>query len=381
MKKPIYLDYAAATPLDSRVETAMKPYFAEKFYNPSALYQASREVKKALSDSRSIVAKLLSVREAELVFTAGGTEANNLAIRGVMEQFPGKKLLISSIEHESVRAVAANYKTSEIKVNTHGQLDLVDLSSKINDDVVLLSIIYASNEIGTIQKLSDIGKLVEEVNKGRKKREVGTPLLFHTDATQAAQFLNISPKRLGVDLLTLNGGKIYGPKQSGVLYVKSGVILEPIIYGGGQEKNLRSGTENIAGCVGFAVALSIARELALSESDRLEKLRNELQEEIENIRPDVIIHGHPKLRLPNHLSFAFPGVDNERLMIELDELGYMVATGSACSAMHSEASHVLLSIGVSKDVAQSTIRVTLGRETSSNDVSSFVSSLSSLVSK
>lgn len=381
MKKSVYLDYAAATPIEPRVLTAMQPYFSERFYNPSALYQASRDTKKALNEARSSVASLLSVRETEIIFTAGGTEANNLAIRGVMEQFPGKKLLISSIEHESVRSVADKYDHCEIKVNKYGQVDLADFATKLNEETVLVSVIYASNEVGTIQNLSKIGELVSEAVKDRKKRGIEIPIYLHSDATQAAQFLNISPKRLGVDLMTLNGGKIYGPKQSGALYVKSGIKLEPIIYGGGQEKNLRSGTENIAGCIGFSVALKLARELAPKEALRLEKLSSELRTGIEKLRPDVIFHGHPKLRLPNLTSFALPGVDNERLMMELDELGFMVATGSACSAKNGEASHALLAMGLNKEVAQSTIRVTLGRGTTQADIKAFVSALSNLVGK
>lgn len=379
MKKPVYLDYAAATPLDSRVIKAMQPFFSEQFFNPSALYLASKDTRKALSEARSRVAVLLQSRETEIIFTAGGTEANNLAIRGVMEQFSGKKLLISSIEHESVRSVAGKYDYREIKVNKYGQLGIEDLSANINDEVVLVSVIYASNEVGTIQNLILVSELIREALKDRKKRGNETPLYLHSDATQAAQYLNISPKQLGLDLMTLNGGKIYGPKQSGALYVKSGIKLEPIIYGGGQEKNLRSGTENIAGCIGFSTALQIARDLAPKESTRLKKLSDELRVGIEKLYPEAIFHGHPKLRLPNHTSFALPGVDNERLMMELDELGFMVATGSACSAKNVEASHVLLAMSIDKAVAQSTIRLTLGRATTSTDIKAFIGGLKSLI--
>jgi cysteine desulfurase len=357
----------------------MRPYFSDQFYNPSALYMASRSVKKALDEARSKVAKLLAVRPGEITFTAGGTEANNLSIRGVMDLYPKKKLLISAIEHESIRAAAEQYSFSEIKVNKYGQVIIEDLISKIDDDVVLVSIIFASNEIGTIQDLGAITEVLVTVKNERRKRGIETPLYFHTDATQAAVYQDLSPKRLGVDLMTVNGGKIYGPKQSGVLYVCSGISLKPIVYGGGQEKNLRSGTENIASCIGFAEAFNITQRTARSESERLTKLRDELQEELEKLPCGIIFHGHPKKRLPNHLSFAVPGKDNERLMMELDERGFMVATGSACSASKVETSHVLLAVGVSNELAQSTLRVTLGRQTTHADIISFVKTLTEIL--
>ncbi len=381
MKKSVFLDYAAATPLEPRVLEAMRPYFTEKFFNPSALYLDARGVKKDLNEARSLVSNLIAVRPTEIIFTAGGSEANNLAIRGIMESFPGKKLLISAVEHESVRAASELYKVKEIKVDAYGRLDLKDLSRKIDDDTVLVSVIYASNEVGTIQDLSAITNLVKSVKADRKKRGMDAPIFLHTDATQATLFLNVSPKALGVDLMTLNGGKIYGPKQSGALFVRSGISLAPIIYGGGQEKNLRSGTENIPSIVGFSVALEIAVASAKVESKRLSEIRDKLRVQIEERIDGVIFHGHPNKRLPNHLSFALPGYDNERLMMELDELGFMVATGSACSASSFEASHVLTSMGVSSETARSTLRVTLGRQTTEKDIQTFLKALASLCVK
>lgn len=381
MKKSVYLDYAAATPIDKKVLSAMQPYLSEQFFNPSALYLAGRGVRKAINDAREKIARELAVRTSEIIFTAGGSEANNLAIRGVMDQFPGKKMLISGIEHESVRALAEIYETKVIKVDSHGLIVEEDLKKQLDDDTVLVSIIYSSNEVGTIQDLKEIARIIYEEKLSRKKRGVKTPLYFHTDATQAVSFLNISPKFLGVDLMTINGGKIYGPKQSGALFVRSGTILKPLIYGGGQEKNMRSGTENVPGIIGLSVALEAARGLAKSEGTRLEKLRKELRVELEKLPVEIVFHGHPEKRLPNHLSFAVVGFDNERLMMELDELGFMVAMGSACSASNAEVSHVLLSIGVSKEVAQSTLRVTLGRQTTIKDIRAFTQALASLVSK
>lgn len=381
MKKSVYLDYAAATPVDSRVLAAMQPYFSKQFFNPSALYTSSRKIKKNLNDARDLMARELAVRGAEIIFTAGGTEANNLALRGIMEQFSGKKLLISAIEHESVREPAKLYNTQEVKVDANGLLDMNDLIKKLDDDTVLVSIIYASNEVGTIQDLKNVTEIINDAILDRNKREIKTPLYFHTDATQAVSFLNISPKFLGVDLMTINGGKIYGPKQSGALFVRSGISLQPIIYGGGQEKNLRSGTENVPAFMGFTEALKISRKLAKSESERLKKLQKELRMKLEKLNPEIIFHGHAEKRLPNHLSFAVVGYDNERLMMELDELGFMVATGSACSASKAEVSHVLAAMGVKTEIAGSTLRVTLGRETTSSDIKSFVEALASCLNR
>lgn len=381
MNKSIYLDYAAATPLDPRVFKVMQPYFTEHFYNPSALYLASRSVKAALNEARTQVAKLLTARPAEIIFTAGGTEANNICIRGVMEQYPGKRVLISTIEHESVRETAGEYACGEIGVDKNGLLDSVDLVSQLDDDVVLISVILASNEIGTIQDLRSISEIIANTKKDRRTRGVKTPLYFHTDATQAAAYLNLSPKIYGVDFMTINGGKIYGPKQSGILYVCSGSTLKPIITGGGQEKNLRSGTENVAACIGFAMALNIAQKSTKSESERLTNLRDWLRMELEKLSKGIVFHGHKVKRLPNHLSFAIPGKDNERLVMELDELGFMVATGSACSAAKTEASHALQAMGVNKELAQSTLRLTLGRQTTKAEINSFIKTLTSLLAK
>lgn len=379
MNKPVYFDYAAATPIDKRVLMAMRPYFSERFYNPSALYLSSRSVKKDLNDARAQVAKLLTARPGEIIFTAGGTEASNLSIRGVMERYPNKKLLVSAIEHESIRATAQLYDYSEIKVDKYGLVDIKDLTSKIDNDVVLVSIIFASNEIGTIQDLSTVTELLGKIKTKRQKQGIKTPLYFHTDATQAAGYLNLSPKRLNIDLMTINGGKIYGPKQSGVLYVRSGIELEPIIYGGGQEKNLRSGTENVAACIGFSEALNITQKIAKSESRRLAILRDDLKSKLEKLPHDIVFHGHPSKRLPNHLSFAIPGKDNERFMMELDELGFMVATGSACSASKTEASHALSAMAISEELARSTLRVTFGRQTKKTDIDLFVKALTGLL--
>lgn len=375
-----YFDYAAATPVCKEALIAMQPYFSSKFYNPSAMYLASREVKDDIEEARSKVAQLLGCRPGELIFTAGGTEANNIAVHGIMARFPGKKLLVSAVEHEAILEPAKVYGATTVSVNEKAEINLVDLKSKIDDSTVLVSIMYANNEVGTIQPISEIAETIKSINQDRKKRGVELPLYFHTDACQAASHLDLHVSRLGVDLMTINGGKIYGPKQSGALYVKAGIILDAFIAGGGQERGVRSGTENTAGIIGLASALGVARSKSMPEKKRLEKLQTECIKNLQIAIPDVIFFGHLKKRLPHNVSFAVPGIDNERLMMLLDEKGFQVATGSACQAASTEPSHVLRAMGISDDLANSSIRLSFGRETKIDDINDLISALKSAVS-
>jgi cysteine desulfurase len=237
----------------------------------------------------------------------------------------------------------------------------------------------ASNEIGTLLDIKAVINAIDAVRKDRQKRQIGTPLYLHSDATQAGLYSRLYPKRLGFDLMSINGGKIYGPKQSGMAFVRAGIVLEPVLYGGGQERSLRSGTENVASCVGFAEALLLGQTKAEAESKRLTTLREKLRKELEKLSQDFIFHGHPAKRLPNHLSFAIPGWDGERLAMELDALGIMVGIGSACSASKSDVSKVLKAIGVNNELAQATIRVTLGRGTTNTDINTFVKVLAKIL--
>jgi cysteine desulfurase len=226
MPKLIYMDHAAATPLVPEVLKAMQPYFAEAFYNPSATYNSARQVRKALEDARATTAHYLGAKSSEIIFTAGATEANNMAIHGIMSLLPGSNIVVSSIEHESVLAPAGKYDCRLVKVSSDGRIDLDDLASKIDENTALVSIMYANNEIGTVQPLREVAKIIEHKRKLRPAK----PLYFHTDAAQAANYLDLHTSRLGVDLMSINGGKIYGPKQSGVLYVKAGIVLEPLYW-------------------------------------------------------------------------------------------------------------------------------------------------------
>ncbi len=375
----IYLDHAAATPVDSAVLAAMQPYFQARFYNPSASYTAGQSVRQALTEARSVVAFWLGAKPSEVIFTAGGSEANNLAIHGVMRQYPQAKLLISSIEHESVTAPAKRHDYGVIRVHSDGRLNLDNLQKQLDDETVLVSVMYANNEIGTIQPIRQISRCLDAIKQDRRKRRVALPLYFHVDACQAANYLDLHVARLGVDLMSLNGGKIYGPKQSGALYVKKGLRLQPLIDGGGQELGLRSGTENVAGCVGFATALDQTQTIRRDESHRLQVLQKIFISQLVGQLPKVTINGSLKYRLPNNIHFTLPGTDNQRVMIHLDQAGIEAAAGSACSAARQEPSSVLAAIGQNPAAADSSLRLTIGRTTTTKMLEKTVSVLKAII--
>jgi cysteine desulfurase len=362
--KRIYLDYAAATPMRPEVLAAMRPFFLENFYNPSATYLAGRAARLALGEQRAKVARVLGARPAEIVFTAGATEANNLAIQGVSRQWPDGEALVSAIEHDSVLAPAGLFKSKKVPVDQHGRIILNKLSNLITDKTVLISVMLVNNEIGTVQSVHEVVGLVKEELSRRREKSVKRPLYVHTDAAQAANYLDLHVSRLGVDLMSLNGGKIYGPKQSGCLYVKAGVSLRPLIWGGGQEFGLRSGTENLSAAAGFAAALELAAAKRSDESRRLTKLREDFEAALLAKIPDASLNGSAKYRAPHLVSLTIEGADNERLMFELDERGIECAVGSACSAGSDELSHVLKAIGLSDGQARATLRFSLGEGTS-----------------
>ncbi len=385
----IYLDHAAGTALDPDVFKAMEPYFTNKFYNPSANYGPALEVHRDIQASRAKVARCLGAKSSEIIFTAGGSEANNLAIHGIMRQYPEGNIVISSIEHESVLEAARHYDFREVGVKPDGTVKLDELKKLIDDKTVLVSVMYANNEIGTIQPIKQIGQVVETIRANRLLLKSSTlsssvyclPLYFHIDACQAANYLDLHFSRLGIDLMTLNGGKIYGPKQSGALFVKSRVKLLPIVDGGGQERGLRSGTENVAGIIGFSEALDKAQTMRHSEVARLKLLQNLFIKKLNEKFLDSIINGSLKNRLPNNVHITFPGQDNERILILLDKAGILAAAGSACSASDDEPSHVLKAIGQSDNQARASIRFTLGRSTSSNQIEAAIKALVSIISK
>ncbi len=379
MTQKIYLDYAAATPVDPLVFKEMEPFYSVYFYNPSADYASARSVKVKINEARKKIAYWLGSQANEIVFTAGGTEANNLAIHGIMKQYPKSNMLISSIEHESIINSAKQYKYGEVKVKGDGRVDLESLKKQINDDTVLISIMYANNEIGTIEPMVKIADIIAKVKADRVQRSIDLPLIFHSDACQAVNFLDLHVHRLGVDLLTLNGGKIYGPKQSGALYISRNVKLSPIIYGGGQENNLRSGTENVPADIGLSVALDIAQLNRDEQIKQQQNLRDYFIAKLIKEIPDCVINGSLDYRLANNIHATFKGQDNEYLLIALDQAGVMAAAGSACSASKDESSHVLLALGLSDDDARSSLRFSIGKYTTSAEIDHTVALLARLI--
>lgn len=377
-----YFDYAAATPLDRGAYDAMQPYWMERFHNPSALYVASRSVRHELEEARAIIAQELGARPSEIALTAGGSEANNLAIHGVMRHFFDKHLVVSAVEHDSVLLAARRYDHSLAPVTPKGIVDVTALMRAVNDNTVLVSVMYANNEVGAIQPIRDIAAFVADVRRDRAARRIKTPLFVHTDACQAGNYLDMHTHRLGVDLLSINGGKVYGPKQSGALYVRAGVRLQPLVDGGGQEWGLRSGTENVALAVGFATAWRTARHMAHAESHRLTAARDFTIAQLLRQVPGLIINGPTgSKRIANNIHITIPGYDNERLLMELDERGFQIATGSACSASSDEPSHVLKAMGLSDEHARQSIRITCGRMTSGDALASLVDTITNVVAK
>ncbi|MGH7158242.1 MAG: cysteine desulfurase family protein [Candidatus Saccharimonadales bacterium] len=373
--KQIYLDYAAATPLDTAVLDAMQPYFSRVFFNPSATYLPAVSVRKALEEARGKVAHWLGARPTEIIFTSGGTEANNLAIHGVMQQFPDGNVVVSAVEHESVLAPACHYRCREAAVKPDGIVDVFGLVKLIDNNTVLVSVMYANNEVGTIQPIRQISLELEKIRAARQKAGSSRPLYLHTDAAQAANYLDLHTARLGVDLMTINGGKIYGPKGSGVLFVSRHVRLAPQLLGGGQESGQRSGTENVPGCIGLAAALDVAQTMRHEEARRLQKLQKLFLGLVEQKIPQAAINGSRKHRLPNNIHVTILGADNERLLVELEERGILAAAGSACSASSEEPSHVLRAMGISDQDAQASLRFTMGRQTTEDHIRYAIASL------
>lgn len=370
-----YFDYSASTPLDVRVKKAMEPYFTDYFYNPSSGYSKAREVAVDLKNARAQIASLLGSKPSEIIFTAGATEANNMAIYGVMEKFSQANIVVSAIEHESVLKPAQNYRIKLCPVAKSGIIDLKELEALIDEKTVLVSVMLANNEIGTIQPVKKVAELINQVRQKRIKTGNKLPIYLHSDMAQAGNYLDLHISRLGVDLMSLNGGKIYGPKQSGILFVKTGLVLKPLILGGGQERNLRSGTENIPAIIGFAMALKIANEMREHEVKRLSELQKLFINLLKKHVPNHQINGSLKNRLPNNVHVTFFDQDNERLMILLDELGFCTAVGSACSASSEEPSHVLAALRMSKNDIQMSLRFSMGRLTTTGGVTKLVDAI------
>ncbi|MDB5168511.1 MAG: cysteine desulfurase, cysteine desulfurase [Candidatus Saccharibacteria bacterium] len=351
----LYLDHAAATPLDARVLKVMQPYYTDQFFNPSSPYVLALTVRHDYEAAKQTIAQTIGAKGDELVMTAGATESINLAFNSI-----GGHVVTANIEHHAVLAAAKRYDHTIISSDEKGIVSADAVRLAIRADTRLVSIALANNELGTIQPLRDIATVIHDERE--KRRQVGdtTPIYLHSDASQGAGQLDIHVSRLGVDLLTLNAGKVYGPKQVGLLWASSHVVLNAQIVGGGQERGLRSGTENVAGVVGFAKAMELADVHRKYESERLRTLRDELQQKLTTTFEDAVVSGSQKRRLPSHLHISFPGLDAERLIFALEMRGVMVATGSACAANKGTRSHVLTAINLPPEVADGSLRLTLG---------------------
>lgn len=361
----IYLDYAAATPMDPQVVEAMAPYYTQRFYNPSAPYAAARAVRAEYEDARARLAHLIGARPAQITLTAGATEANNLAFAAVEGH-----VIVPAIEHESVLACAQTRDCTIVGVGHDGRVDPEAIRAAIRPDTQLVSIAQANGEIGCIQPVHDIALAVRQERARRLEAGSQVPIWLHVDASQAASTLTVNVASLGADMLTLSAAKVYGPKQVGLLWTADGVRLRPLLLGGGQENGVRSGTENVAGVVGFARALELAVERRTSEARRLAKLRDNMQRTLGQEFPQMVVNGptKPRRRLPGLLSISFPGIEGRRLVIDLEERGVCVGTGSACAASKMQSSHVLVAIGQPAEVANGSLRISMGAPTTEQEV-------------
>jgi cysteine desulfurase len=353
-----YLDHAAATPLDGRVLEAMMPYFSDKFFNPSSPYSPAIEVRREYEAAKHTIAMAIGAKPDEIVITAGATESINLMISNVSGH-----IISTAIEHHAVLEALATRDVTMVAVKPNGVVDANEIYHAITPTTQLVTVALANNELGTIQPIRDIAEHVRNERKKRLEQGNKTPIYLHCDASQGVGQIDVNVARLGVDAITINAGKIYGPKQVALLWTASHVVLSPQIVGGGQERGLRSGTENVAGVVGFAKAIELATAHRKSESVRLAQLRDTLQSNLIDAFPSAVISGSVKKRLPGHLHISFPGVDAERLIFGLEREGVMVATGSACAANKGTRSHVLTAIGLAPEIADGSLRITLGRLT------------------
>ncbi len=373
----IYLDYAATTPTHPEVVKAMLPYFTETFGNPSSIYSYGQEAKGAVEEARAKVAKLINARDEEIVFTSGGTEADNFALKGVAyaNESKGNHIITSSIEHHAVMETCKflerrGFRVTYLPVDEYGLVDPDDVRKAITDRTILISVMHANNEVGTIEPITRIGKIA---------REVG--VYFHTDAVQAVGHIPINVNELGVDLLSMSAHKLYGPKGVGALYIRKGTKLTPFIHGGEQERRRRASTENVPAIVGFGRAAELAQQEMSEEMERLTYLRDQLikglSERIDHIR----LNGHPIMRLPNNVNVSVDYVEGESILLNLDLEGICVSTGSACSSSSLEPSHVLMAMGLSHEQAHGSLRFSLGKWTTEEEIERVLDILPRIIAK
>jgi cysteine desulfurase len=371
----IYMDHAATTPLDPRVFERMQPYFSELFGNPSSIYGLGRKSLAAVDAAHETMARLLNCRPTEIVFTGGGSEADNLAIKGVAysPRRRGKHIITSAIEHHAVLRTCEQlehegYSVTYLPVDNDGLVNPTDVAAAITDETALVTIMYVNNEVGTVQLIAEIGRVC---------RERRVP--FHVDGVQGA-LLDLDVAALSVDLLTLSAHKFYGPKGVGILYARQGTRIQPQVLGGSQERNRRAGTENVPGIVGAAAAFELIRAEREEETARLEKLRDRLIDGVLRI-PDARLTGHPTWRHPGSASFAFAGVEGESMLLNLDLEGIAASSGSACTTGDVEPSHVLTAMGYTASEARGHLRLTLGATSTDEDVDTLLARLPSIVER
>ena len=362
--KRIYLDYAATTPMRSEVLEAMQPYLTEVFGNPSSIYSYGHEAKAGVDKARTAVASLLGAREEEIVFTGGGTEADNFAIKGIgfANRSKGNHIITSSIEHHAVLETCQFMETqgfavTYLQVDKYGMVDPDDVKNAITPETILITIMHANNEIGTIQPISEIGRIA---------REAG--VYFHTDAVQTAGHIPSDVNELNVDMLSTSAHKLYGPKGVGALYLRKGTRIVPLIHGGEQENNRRASTENVAGIVGFGKAAELAKLELKVESTRIAAMRDRLVNSMEKNIDEIQLNGHRTRRLPNNINLTVAYTEGESIVLNLDLKGICASTGSACTSSSLEPSHVLVAIGLPQEIAYSSFRMTLGKWNTDEDI-------------
>lgn len=383
MNKLIYLDHAATTPVHPKVLEAMLPYFSEQFGNPSSVYTFAQEARQSVEDSRGVIAEILGASSREIVFCSGGSESDNAAIKGLAFALrdKGNHIITSAIEHHAVSETCKyltkfGFEITELPVDKNGVVSLEDLKKSIKDTTLLVSIMMANNEVGTLQPIAEIGSLLKEMSRGRDRK-----VFFHTDAVQAAEYLDIKVDSLGVDFLSLSAHKFFGPKGCGILYLRRNVPFMPQIQGGTQEKNRRAGTENVAGIVGMATALKLAVEHRESNCKKCLYLRDRLIKGIKEKIKGAILTGHPEKRLPNLASFCFEFVEGESVLLQLDFNGIAASSGSACTSASLEPSHVLLAMGLPHEIAHGSIRFSAGPDNTEDQIDRVVSLLPGFVDK
>ncbi len=379
----VYMDHGATTSVRAEVLEAMLPYFSERYGNPSSIYNLGQEGRRAVDSAREKVARVLNCRIGEVVFTSGGTESDNTALKGAAFALKqsGNHIITTNIEHHAVlhtchQLEQFGFEITYVPVNSKGIVNPDDVVRAVTDKTVVVSVMYANNEIGAIQPIADIARLVKE-----KAKSLNTTIVVHTDAVQAAGFLDLDVKKLGVDMLSLSAHKFYGPKGAGVLYIRRSTPFEPQQMGGGHERQRRSGTENVPGIVGTGEGLMLAAEERQWLNTHCTNLRDKMiagvQERIERVH----LNGHPTQRLPNNVNLAFEMVEAEPILLGLDFAGVCASSGSACSSASLEPSHVLLALGMPADLAQGSLRLTLGRDNKVEDVDYVLNVLPDLVRK